>query len=271
MVTGRKKAMLHHTDEGSGQTLVLLHGFTEHSGIWDEYARKLRTMFRVIRIDLPGHGLSPSMGRIYSMEMMADEVRTVLSNLRIRKCVMIGHSMGGYVTLSFAARYPAMLRGFGLFHSQADADSEEAKEGRDRTIGIIRANHSNWLNQFIPDLFAPHNREKYGSQIAALQAAADRIRPSCLIACLEGMKRRASRLDVLSGARVPVLFIAGKLDERIPIGKVTEQASLVQHAELLILSNVAHMGYLEASESCYLFLRNFATNCYQLSSASHSA
>jgi len=263
--------MLHYTDEGSGHALVLLHGFTEHSGIWDEYTRKLRAIFRVIRIDLPGHGLSPSMGLIYTMEMMADEVRAVLSGLRIRKCVMIGHSMGGYVTLSFAARYPAMLRGFGLFHSQAEADSEEAREGRDKTIGIIRANHSNWLNQFIPDLFAPHNRERYKSQIAALQSAAGAIRPSCLIACLEGMKRRASRLEVLSGARVPVMFIAGKLDERIPAGKVMAQASLVQHAELLLLSNVAHMGYLEASESCYLFVKNFVTNCYLLSSASHSA
>lgn len=266
-----KPGLLYHKDEGSGPVLVLLHGFTEQLGIWDGFVRQLRNHFRVIRIDLPGHGKSPVMGKIHTMDMMADSVKAVLSRLRIRKCVMIGHSMGGYVTLSFASKHSSMLRGYGLFHSQAEGDTKEGKINRDRTIAIIRENRFNWLNQFIPDLFAPHNRFRLEKEIRAIQAEAEHISPESLIASLEGMKRRSSRLDVLSESKVPVLFIAGKLDVRIPFDKIIQQASLAQHAEILFLGNTAHMGYLEAREATYRAVKNFTENCYSLSSEYHSA
>ncbi|MHC1706942.1 MAG: alpha/beta fold hydrolase [Bacteroidales bacterium] len=266
-----KTSLLNYKDEGNGPVLVLLHGFTEHLGIWDSFTRSLKNNFRVVRIDLPGHGHSDMLGKIHTMEIMAEGIKAVLTHLKIRKCVMIGHSMGGYVTLSFASKYSSMLRGFGLFHSQAEADSKEAKINRDRTIAIIRDNRYNWLNQFIPDLFAPHNRIKYEKEIKALQQSADLITPESLIASLEGMKRRSNRLDVLSESKVPVLFIAGKLDIRIPFEKMIHQASMVQHAEILFLGNTAHMGYIEAREATFRAIKNFTETCYSLSSGNHSA
>lgn len=262
MENPQKKELLHYKDEGSGPVLVLLHGFTEHLGIWDSFTRQLKNHFRVIRIDLPGHGKSGMLGKIHSMELIAEAIKDILTHLKIRKCVMIGHSMGGYVTLSFASKYSSVLKGFGLFHSQAEPDTREAKTNRDRTIAIIRDNRYNWLNQFIPDLFAPHNRLKYAKEIKALQEAADTITPESLIASLEGMKRRANRLDVLIESKVPVLFIAGKMDIRIPFEKVIHQASLVQHAEILFLGNTAHMGYIEAKEETFRAVKNFTETCY---------
>lgn len=271
METLIKSDLLFYKDEGSGPVLVLLHGFTENMGIWDGFARQLRTQFRVIRIDLPGHGKSRSLAKIHTMEMMAGAVKDVLSQLKIRKCVMIGHSMGGYVTLSFASKYSSMLRGFGLFHSQAEGELKEMMITRDRTIAIIRENRYNFLNQFIPDLFAPHNRVKYAKEIKALQDSAESITPESLIAAIEGMKRRSGRLDVLMECKVPVLFIAGKLDVKVPYEKMIEQAAMVQHAELLFLGNIGHMGFIEAKEPTLRAIRNFTETCYSLSSQYHSA
>lgn len=271
MESPSKNGLLFYKDEGTGPALVLLHGFTEHLGIWDDYAKKLKSFMRVVRLDLPGHGNSGILGKIHTMEMIADGVKEVLNHLKIRKCVMLGHSMGGYVTLSFASKYSSMLKGFGLLHSQAEADSKEVKANRERTIAIIRENRYNWLNQFVPDLFAPHNRAKYAKEISALQSAAEKISPESLIASIEGMKRRSDRLDVLSEAKVPVLFIVGKMDIRVPFESVIRQASLVQHAEILFLGNAAHMGYIESKEATYRAMKNFTETCYSLSSGYHSA
>ncbi len=266
-----EKRILHYKDEGSGPVLVLLHGFTENMGIWDDFTRQLKKVFRVVRIDLPGHGKSPVLGKIHTMEMMAEEVKAVLTALKIRKCVMIGHSMGGYVTLSFASKYSTMLRGFGLFHSQAEADTKEAKTNRDRTIEVIRKNRMNFLNQFIPELFTPHHRETFHEQILKIQSEAEHISPESLIAALEGMKRRSTRTEVLTEARVPVLFIAGKLDGKISFNQVMQQAMLSTHSEVVVLGNTAHMGFLEARDITLLAVKNFTESCYLLSSANHSA
>ena len=184
---------------------------------------------------------------------------------------MIGHSMGGYATLSYAARYPSTLLGFGLFHSQAKEDSPQARENRERTIALIRENRYNFLNQFIPDLFAQHNRKQFANEIKKLQAAAEQLSPESLIANIEGMKRRSDRLDVLSESRVPVLFILGRKDLRIPFQDVMEQAALPQHAEILFLGNVAHMGYLEARDITLRKIQCFVNTCQLLSTENHSA
>ena len=107
-----QKKNIFYTDEGTGKVVVLLHGFTESQKIWKNFAKKLSAKYRVITIDLPGHGKSESPGAVHSMELMANVVFAVLKKLKAGKCMMIGHSMGGYVTLAFAEKYPKKLKGF---------------------------------------------------------------------------------------------------------------------------------------------------------------
>ena len=123
-----KGAKIHFTDTRKGRCIVLLHGFLESMEIWNEYVKLLSKRYRVICIDLPGHGKSENIGYVHTMELMADCVKEVLYSLQITKCVMIGHSMGGYVTLAFAEKHERNLRGFALFHSHAAPDSEEKKK-----------------------------------------------------------------------------------------------------------------------------------------------
>lgn len=253
---------LHYKDEGSGRALVLIHGFPESIAIWEDFTRTLTRHFRVIRIDLPGHGQSEMLGEVHTMEMMAEAVKVILDHAAVKECVMIGHSMGGYVALAFAEKYPEMLNGFGLFHSQSAADSEESKSNRDRTIALIKENRSNFLHQFIPNLFAEQNRERCSEAIADLQSQAEKVTPESLVASMEGMKLRKDRTHVLAESKVPVLFILGKQDSKMPYESIMKQAALTNHAEILLLGDTAHMGFIESPDLTLRSVRDFAEKCF---------
>jgi len=245
------------TDTGEGPVLVLLHGFTESLEIWNSFSEELSKSFRVICVDLPGHGRTANFAAVHTMEFMAEVVHAVLSFCRVQQCVMVGHSMGGYVSLAFTNQYRELLTGLVLFHSQADADDEEARHNRDRTIEIVQKDRTGFINQFIPDLFAPTNRERLSREIEVLRNQAGSISRKGLVAALEGMKVRNDWRDLLKTLTIPVLFIAGKQDSRITIDKVIEQIALPKHAEELLLDEVGHMGYLEAPEVTLRMIRDF--------------
>src|SRR5690606_33245485 len=100
------KTMLYYEVKGEGRPLVLLHGYLENLKMWESIGKKLSEEYKLIRIDLPGHGRSRTYGETHTMEFMAEKAHEVLNHLGIEKSAMAGHSMGGYVTLAFAEKYP---------------------------------------------------------------------------------------------------------------------------------------------------------------------
>ncbi len=243
---------------GKGPAVVLLHGFLESGEVWKSFSRRLGESFRVISIDLPGHGNSDNIGNLHTIDEMAEAVRQVLKSLEIPGCLMVGHSMGGYVALAFAEKYPRLLKGFVLFHSQAAADSPESRMNRDRTIALVQKDHHSFIKNFIPDLFDAGNVKKFGKEIEALKALADKTPEEGIIAALEGMKNRPDRQHVLMNAKVPVMFIIGKNDTRIPMEVIIPQTLLPEHSETLILDHVGHMGFIEASGKTFAAVKSFA-------------
>ncbi len=244
--------------KGEGPVIVLLHGFLENMGMWNYFARKLSTSYRVITIDLPGFGKSECLGRVHLMEQMATAVNKVLNELSVKHCLMIGHSMGGYVTLAFVAKYPGKLKGFGLMHSHAMADTAEAKVNRNRAIEVVSSDRGAFIFNFFPELFAPDNVPLYKKEIKELHADALNTSPKAIIAALEGMKYRTDKLEVLVKSKVPVLFILGKQDSRIPFDNTMNQATLPSTSEILVLDKVGHMGHIEARKKTLKAIEGFA-------------
>lgn len=249
---------IHYIDKGKGRVIVFLHGFLEACQVWNDFTDELSQEYRVIAIDLPGHGKSDVFGQIHPMTLMAECVHAVLQNLHIEKCMMVGHSMGGYVTLAFAENYPSMLSCICLFHSHAMDDSEAAKANRDRTVIVVRKDQAGFVSSFIPDLFAQGNVDKFAPQIALLIEQALAMKVEGIVAALMGMKERENKLHVLSGAKFPVLFIAGKEDKRIPAEEIFKQAFLPGHAEIMLLGNTGHMGHIEETQKTLYRIRTFA-------------
>ena len=97
-----KNTKISYTDTGKGAVVVLLHGFLENKYMWKDVIPIISKNKRVLAIDLLGHGKSECIGYIHSIELMAEVVFAVLKSLRIRKITLIGHSMGGYVSLALS-------------------------------------------------------------------------------------------------------------------------------------------------------------------------
>ncbi len=247
---------------GKGPALVLLHGFLESKAIWDDFSEILQNDFTVIAIDLPGHGESELIEETHSMQLMAATVRTVFETEKIEKAVIAGHSMGGYVALQFAVDNKEMVKGLVLFHSHANADTDEAKENRRRTINIVSQNRGGFIKQFIPDLFDQKHIEKYTVEIQKLQDIAALMTPDAIIAALSGMRDRTNLLQYLLLTDIPVLFIVGKQDSRMPYTQIIAQAVIPSHSEILLLEDVGHMGFIEAPNKTLLALKYFAKRCF---------
>jgi pimeloyl-ACP methyl ester carboxylesterase len=253
-----KEKKIAFVESGKGKTIVFLHGFTETSKIWDSFRDQLSKSYRVIAIDLAGHGKSECLDSVHSMELQADIVYEVLTQRKVKNCLMIGHSMGGYVALAFASKYPDMLKGLGLFHSHSFPDTPEGRKNRNRVIKVVEQDKFGYVANFIPSLFPVGSRRKFGKEIRALIKIAKEIPKEGIIAALEGMKIRKNQSAVLKSIKVPVLFIIGLKDSKAPIEQLWNMVSLPQQSECLILRNVGHMGYIEAPDETFKMIKGFA-------------
>jgi pimeloyl-ACP methyl ester carboxylesterase len=253
-----QKKNIFFTDEGTGKAIVLLHGFTESLKIWTSFATQFSKKYRVITIDLPGHGKSDCVGEIHTMELMAEVICAVLKKQRVGKCLMVGHSMGGYVTLSFAAKYPKMLKGLVLFHSHCFPDTSAEQENRSRTIGVVNNDKFSYVAQFIPSLFPVEVHKKFSQQIGRMIQRASKMEKEGVVAALQGMKIRKDQSELLKNTLLPVMFILGLKDSRAPVARLWDMISMPPVSETLLLRNCGHMGYIEASDETFAALMGFA-------------
>lgn len=234
--------MLSYQKAGSGFPVVLLHGFCENNTCFNQQVLLLKNHFTIITPTLPGT-TSADFPLANSIEKMADDVFTLLASLDINKCVMLGHSMGGYVTLSFAKKYAHQLVGFGLLHSTALADDEARKEKREQTKRVIETKGAAFFaSSFIPTLFAQSTSDNV---VAEFLAVTDLLSDEGLIAQVNAMKNRPDHHTFIKETRLPVFWAIGKYDTLIPEDVVFKQALLGDMAYIAYLTNSSHMGHAE--------------------------
>ena len=242
-----KSSTISYRSFGKGKPVVLLHGFGEDGEIWNNQVEYLKERFQIIVPDLPGSGKS-DMIEDMSIESMADVVKEIL-NHELQKFPLqgaegvFGHSLGGYITLAFAEKYPASLNTFGLVHSSSFADSEEKKSARRKSISFIKKNGAyEFLRMSIPDLFKASD----GSRLPdTLVEKSKNFTPEALIQYYEAMIARPDRTEVLKTFSGPILFIIGEHDNAVPFQQSLQQSYLPAISYVHILRNSAHMGMLE--------------------------
>jgi pimeloyl-ACP methyl ester carboxylesterase len=251
---------IYYSDSGQGETIVLLHGYLESSEIWNGFAKKLSGKFRVISIDLPGHGLSKVYGDCHTMEFLASAIKGLLDCLQIKKVFLVGHSLGGYITLAFLELYPDMLKGYCLFHSHPFADTPETVEKREKEIKIVKSGKRYLLYpENISKMYAAKNLEKFKEEVQRSEDIAATIRDEGIIAVLNGMIARPSRLSVIERGRVPCLWIFGELDNYISSETVRSKVRLPENARVVTLENSGHMGFVEEEELSVKIITEFIT------------
>ncbi|MFO0356846.1 MAG: alpha/beta fold hydrolase [Sphingobacteriaceae bacterium] len=257
-----KKATVTFSDQGKGRVVVLLHGYLGSKEIWQSTIQNLAKSYRVIAIDLPGHGATPNIGYVHSMELMAKCVKKVMDDLRLKKYVIIGHSMGGYAALAFAELFPENLKGLCLFHSTALADSEEKKKDRNRAIKLVKADKRVYTKSTIQNLFATKNIKYLKDEVAFATKIALATSKQGAVAALEGMKDRPNRDIILGLVEYPVMMVIGEHDNILPYQSLMEQANTIKNKHVLFLEHDGHMGFLESPRSVNKAIRKFLRSCY---------
>ncbi|GAB3017279.1 alpha/beta hydrolase [Niabella terrae] len=242
---------------GSGQALILLHGFGEDHHVWEAQATALSRQYQVITPDIPGSGLSELTDDV-SMEAIADCLEEIAAAEGLEGITLIGHSMGGYITLAYAEKYPDRLSAFGLFHSSAIADHEEKISNRRKGIDFIRKYGAQQFLDLQPgNLFAPATLSERAPLVDDFKKSYEPFTDTALIEYYEAMIARPDRTAVLENARVPVLFVFGAADTIIPLEVTLEQAALPATSRVEILKDSGHMGMLEEPDLSTRILEDF--------------
>lgn len=236
-----KNTKISYYHKGKGRAIIFLHGFMEDKSIWESFIDYYSPKYRVIAIDLLGHGKSGNTGYVHTMQDMAKVVKAVMNQHRLRRVVLVGHSMGGYVSLAFGEKYPDNVIGCCLFHSTAFADTDQKKKDRDRAIKVAQKNQKLFVNETIPNLFFKKDKKL----IFAIKKIAIKTSVQSTIAALEGMKRRMDRSVLLKFSPFPYHFIIGKEDAIIPEKMLLEQTTYGKNITYDVIENCGHMGFIE--------------------------
>ena len=252
---------------GKGEPVVLIHGFGEESHIWDRQIAFLQNHCLLIVPDLPGSGLSEIIqpdnlnkesGLSISLLDYANVIASILNEESISKCIMIGHSMGGYITLAFEEIFPEMLLKFGLVHSSAIADSEEKKSNRLKGIELMELYGAGpFLKNIIPNLFSATFKKDHSALVSQLIESALTFNTQACQQYYQAMMNRPDRTSLLKGNPKPILFVIGTEDVAAPLVDLLPQIQLPVLPTVHILEGVGHMGMWEATEQLNRFLFDF--------------
>jgi len=257
-----KTSSIRYSDQGQGKTIILLHGYLESLEIWNGFKDELAKKFRVIAIDLPGHGKSGIPEGNFTVELMAEAIKSVIDHLKLDKVVIIAHSMGGYALLAFAELWPEKLAGIGLFHSITWTDSPEKRDAREREIELVKQGKKNLIyNINVPKGFADDNLEKFKKEVDRAINIAYQTSDEGIIGALNAMKKRKDRTYILEKIEVPVFFGIGKKDNYIPFEKLLTLISIPKRKYVVIFENSGHMGFIEEKESSLDEIENYLELC----------
>ena len=250
-----KNTTVNYNDSGKGNTVLLIHGFLENSNIWIDLTSQLNKRYRVISVDLLGHGKSECYGYIHTMEDQADMLFALISELRLRKVSLVGHSMGGYVALAFAELYPDNVRSLTLLNSSAQPDSEERKINRDRAIDVVKKNSTAFIRMATQNLFNSEAHNLFANKIEAFTQQALKTPLQGIIAALEGMKIRIDREALLHFSPYPKLIIASENDTIIPLEDIKNQVTDTEVTFKIIPGG--HVSTIEQSDMVVSIISQF--------------
>ncbi len=235
----------------AGTPLILIHGYPLDHSIWDGVALLLENDFDVIIPDLRGFGKSSAVDTPYRMSDFADDIASLLDHLNIEKAMLAGHSMGGYVALAFARKYPNRINGLALVSSQALADSSEGRGKRYKTAeDVVEEGVGIVADAMVAKLSAVKKVQDFAGLLINAQSKAG------VTGALKAMAEREDSTPILPQFNFPLLLVHGDADALIPIDRAKEIKSSLPAAQLFELQGVGHMPMMEAPQKTADALRH---------------
>ncbi|HEY6261720.1 MAG TPA: alpha/beta fold hydrolase [Nitrospiraceae bacterium] len=251
---------LAYSDQGTGLPIVFLHAFPLNRTMWAPQENALSSQFRIITIDLRGHGESDAPLWRYTLEQSADDVRVLLDHLSIRQAVFVGLSMGGYILFAFYRKYADRVNGLVLADTRAQADTPEGKHGRFLMAQTAyKEGPSAIADLMIPKLLSPMSIQTKLDLIQHVRAMIQGNQISGIAGDLMAMADRPDSVTLLSQITCPTQIIVGDLDQATPPSDAELLANRISNARLAIIPQAAHLANLEQPEAFNRIVASFAS------------
>jgi pimeloyl-ACP methyl ester carboxylesterase len=234
---------LFYTEQGQGIPVILLHGFPFDHSIWQPVVPLLEGHARLIMPDLRGFGQSPVTEGVYTMRLLAEDVACFMDKLELEKAVLVGHSMGGYISLAFAQAYPGRLLGLGLIATQAAADNPEKRQSRLKTANSVKRRGVKVVAQSMAPKLTP--KTDLVQPLFDLMMRANR---PAVMGALQGMAERSDLTGDLSNVSVPAVVVAGGADQFLTLENQRTMAQMLPKGWLVEIPDGGHMPMLENPE-----------------------
>lgn len=241
---------LYYEEHGQGTPVIFLHGFPFDHTIWEPLIPLLAGDARLIFPDLRGFGKSPVTKGIYTMRLMAEDIYQLVNRLGIQKAVLVGHSMGGYISLAFAHAYPAMLMGLGLVATQAAADTPERRQARFKTAESVAHKGAHIVASNLANSLTPKKE-----LIASINALILKAHPAGIVGALKGMAERQDMTGSLAEINVPAVVLSGTSDQLLPRENIQTLAQMLPLGWLEEIQGAGHMLMMEEPEQVASALR----------------
>lgn len=250
---------LHVSITGKGEkTILFLHGFLENMNIRDEFSKELENEYKIIKIDLPGHALSGSHPEENSMEFCADVLMDLIKYAKSEKVILAGHSMGGYIALNFANKYPNNTESLILLNSSPFADSDEKRADRLREIEVIKSGKLQTICSIsIPKMFAEFNLKSYSDHVDELLELCELHDDYSIIAVIRGLMSRPDMTQFLKETTIPTLLLFGDNDRFMPLERVEGLIALLNNKKARILEKTGHICFVERREETLSVIKSF--------------
>jgi pimeloyl-ACP methyl ester carboxylesterase len=231
---------LYYKEVGQGIPLIFLHGFPFNHTIWQPLIPLLEKQVRLILPDLRGFGQSPVTENTYPMRLLAEDVVHLMDRLELEQAVLVGHSMGGYVSLAFAQAYPNRLRGLGLVATQSAADTPERRQTRYKTAEAVAHKGARVVASNMVSVLTPKKELQEAISQIILQA-----HPLGIVGALKGMAERPDMTSELSQISAPAVVLAGEVDQFSSKEQAEMMAQMLPKGWLVSIPNAGHMLMME--------------------------
>ncbi len=237
---------IHYRDAGeptAASTVLLLHAFPLHSGMWQRQIAALGKRHRVVAPDYRGLGQSKPSAEPSTLPRLAEDVRALLAHLRIERAAVAGLSMGGYLAFELYRQAPALFRGLALCDTKAGPDTAEGKATREKFAQTALERGLEWVaDEMIPKLLRPDPDPAVAKEVR------DLIRhgtPAGVAAAQRGMAQRADSTPTLAAIACPTLVIFGEQDALTPPKESQAMARAIRGAKLVKVKEAGHIANLE--------------------------
>lgn len=229
---------------GNGKPILLLHGLGLDHSIWMPMAQLYQDQAQFILPDLRGHGQTETGDAKGTIEQFADDLAMLVSAIKLEKVVLGGHSMGGYVALAFAEKFPDLLSGLVMIASNARVDPPDKKAVRLADAEAVLSQGS----QVVAHSLAPRLSNDEGI-VQTMTALIMKTEDVGLSNVQKAIANRPARLNLLSELACPVLAVAGKDDKISTLEFSREMAEKATEGHFVAIPGAGHMPMLEAART----------------------